>query len=98
MVSWGAGVQGEPVRFADRWDMDKRDSKVQGRIQGFASGTGPGFLLVCLFSWSVYKDGVTRGSIQKEKQIVQCVDAILFYFINLTNKMHRVSISQHALC
>ena len=54
--------------------------------------------LVCLFYWSVYKDGVIRGSIQKEKQIVQCVGAILFYFINLINKIHRVSISRHALC
>ena len=94
-VSWGAGVQGEPVRFADRWDMEKRNrrSKDDSRVLPMAL-----VLAFCLFYWSVYKDGVIRGSIQKERQIVQCVGAILFYFINLINKMHRVSISRHALC
>ena len=46
-VSWGAGVQGEPVRFADRWDMEKRNrmSKDDSRVLPMAL-----VLAFCLFA------------------------------------------------
>lgn len=68
VVSWGTGVQGEPVRFADRWDMDKRDNqRSKDESRGFCAFQSWLFaclltFLECLKRWSYqrkYSEGKT---------------------------------------